>query len=212
MLGQAAIFAIVAPMSDVIDESLPALEAQCSPKEILFVREYVQDLNGTLAVVRSGAFAITSKESAGVCAANLLARPRVKALVEKHMAQRALRLQMTADAVVMELSLLSHSNIDHYLIDDNGAITLRAGAPEGAMAAIQSFKRKKTVKEDKDGGVTITYDVEIKLWDKPAPLKLIGKHVGIFPDKVEHTGKDGGPIETVTEVKRVVVRPTVKQE
>jgi len=28
-------------------------------------------------------------------------------------------------------------------------------------------------------------------------LELIGKHLGLFPDKVEHTGKDGGPIETV---------------
>jgi phage terminase small subunit len=26
-------------------------------------------------------------------------------------------------------------------------------------------------------------------------LELIGKHLGMFVDKVEHTGKDGGPIE-----------------
>lgn len=28
-------------------------------------------------------------------------------------------------------------------------------------------------------------------------LELIGKHVGMFNDKVEHTGKNGGPIQTV---------------
>lgn len=28
-------------------------------------------------------------------------------------------------------------------------------------------------------------------------LELLGKHLGMFKDKIEHTGKDGGPIETV---------------
>ncbi|WP_286934878.1 terminase small subunit [Acinetobacter sp. UBA6571] len=28
-------------------------------------------------------------------------------------------------------------------------------------------------------------------------LELIGKHIGMFNDKVEHTGKNGGPIQTV---------------
>lgn len=32
--------------------------------------------------------------------------------------------------------------------------------------------------------------------------------VGKTPDRVELTGKNGGPIETVTEVRRVIVRPS----
>ena len=26
-------------------------------------------------------------------------------------------------------------------------------------------------------------------------LELLGKHLGLFKDKIEHTGKDGGPID-----------------
>jgi len=71
------------------------------------------------------------------------------------------------------------------------ALELAEGAPEDAMAAVQSIKRKTRV--DKDGSVT--FDVELRLWDKPAPLKLTGRHVGLYPDRVEVVGKDGGPIQ-----------------
>jgi len=37
-------------------------------------------------------------------------------------------------------------------------------------------------------------------------LRLYDYAYGKPPDKVEHTGKDGQPIETITEVRRVVVR------
>lgn len=32
-------------------------------------------------------------------------------------------------------------------------------------------------------------------------LEMLGKHLGLFKDKVEHTGKDGGPIEHSVEAK-----------
>lgn len=32
------------------------------------------------------------------------------------------------------------------------------------------------------------------------------------PERIEHTGKDGQPIETITEVRRIVVRPHVPEE
>ncbi len=38
---------------------------------------------------------------------------------------------------------------------------------------------------------------KIRLWDKNSALEKIGKHLGMFPTKVEMSGKDGGPIETV---------------
>jgi phage terminase small subunit len=43
--------------------------------------------------------------------------------------------------------------------------------------------------------------VEIKLHDKIKALELLGKNLQLFADRVEHTGVDGGPIETkITEV------------
>lgn len=124
-------------------------------------------------------------------------------------AQRASRVAMTADTVLHEMSLLSHSRVDHYIISDEGQVTLAEGAPADAMAAVQSIRKRtrvirKLVGEEYEE--ERIYDVELKLWDKPTPLKLMGRHVGLFPDRQEHTGKDGGPIEH-SHIERVIVDP-----
>jgi hypothetical protein len=108
---------------------------------------------------------------------------------------------MQADQVLQEMALLSHSSLEHYFIDDEGQVRVAEGAPDGAMRAIQSIKKKTKIKPDG----TREYDVELRLWNKPEPLKLMGKHVGIGWDRVEHTGKDGGPI--ITEVRNTVIDP-----
>ena len=36
--------------------------------------------------------------------------------------------------------------------------------------------------------------VEIKMHDQAAALVNVAKHLGMFPNKVEHSGPDGGPV------------------
>jgi phage terminase small subunit len=194
-------------MSFTDDPEQDALAQTCSPKEQAFAREYIIDFNATESVYRAGCFNVSTRESAGECGSRLLKRPQVQALVEVLKAQRLQRTNMTADSVLHEMSLLSHSSVDHYLVDDEGNVKLAPGAPEGAMGAIKSIDRKKIVKLGKgdDGEGSITYEVKLTLWDKPAPLKLMGRHVGLFPDKLEVTGKDGKPLETITRIERVII-------
>lgn len=50
-------------------------------------------------------------------------------------------------------------------------------------------------------GVKVTKEgIEVKMHDKVAALTKVGQHLGMFTDRVEHTGKDGGPIQTVGKV------------
>lgn len=188
------------------DAELNAAPQQCDVREKAFAREYVLDGNGTQAVLRTGCYNVTNK-SAGIQAVRLLARPHVVALIEQLSALNESRAAMTQASVLSEMALLSHSDVGHYVIDDDGQVQLTPDAPPGAMRAIKSIKRKKTVRQEKgeDGAITITYDVELTLWDKPDPLKLMGRQTGLFPNKVEVTGKNGGPIEAVTRVERVIV-------
>lgn len=177
------------------DDARESLAATCSPHEWAFANEYVIDFNGRQSVIRTGMFKCADVNRANEAACRLLARVHVQAAIMLLKAQREARVHMKQDSVISELALLSHSNIAHYTVDDDGNVKLTPGAPEGAMRAIKSVKRKKIVKEHKDGSLTITYDVELTLWDKPAPLKLMGRHMGLFPDRVELTGKDGAPLE-----------------
>lgn len=57
---------------------------------------------------------------------------------------------------------------------------------------------------EKDGTVSGEYR-----FDASAVLKgaeLLGKHLKMFTDKTEHTGKDGGPME-ISAIERVIIDP-----
>lgn len=172
-----------------------------TPRQKAFIEEFHLDHNAIQAAIRAG----YDPETAGEQVRIMMMEPSITGALHREKAHRTARAALQADAVLHEMSLLSHSNIAHYVIDDTGNVQLAAGAPEGAMRAIQSIKRKVSSRVDKEGNATKTYDVEIKLWDKPTPLKLMGKQVGLFPDKVEHSGPGGKPIESVTRIERVIV-------
>lgn len=176
---------------------------QMNARQRAFVAEYLIDLNGTQAALRAGYSATSAAETAS----ELLRDPKVADAVAVGKAQRLSRVNMTADTVLHEMSILAKSSIEHYIVDDEGQVQLVAGAPDGAMGAIQSVKRKTILHYDDDGNVNNrTYDVEIRLWDKPGSLKLMGKHAGLnFSDRVEVTGKDGGAI--ISKVIREIVDP-----
>jgi phage terminase small subunit len=182
-------------ISSNIDENTPL-----NARQAAFVAEYLIDLNGTQAAIRAG----YSPDTAWVISAENLRKPSIAAAIARGKAQRASRVNMTQDTVLSEMAILAKSSIEHYYIDDDGQVRLNEGAPDGAMGAIQFIKRKTRIFRDRDGVETHReYDVELRLWDKPNPLKLMGKHVGLKWDRVEVTGKDGGPI--VTQVVREVV-------
>jgi len=183
--------------------TLPEQNDRLTSRQQAFIIEYLVDLNATKAAIRAGYAA----SNAGSYGADLLANPIISQRIEAGIAQRAHRIAMKQEDILHEMSLLSHSSHDHYYIDDEGQVKLTASAPEGAMRAIQAIRRKVITRTDKDGSTTKTYEVELKLWEKPAPLKLMGRHVGLFPDKVEHSGPGGGPIETITRVERVIIDP-----
>ena len=138
-----------------------------------FVAEYLKDLNATAAYKRAG-----YEGDDNVCAvegARLLRNPKVAEAIGFAEYQRAKRLHVKADEVLHELVLLYSSDITHYEIDDQGEVSLAPHAPKDAMRAVQSMKKKVTPTEF--GNIIET---EIKLWNKPAALKMGGEHLGIF--------------------------------
>lgn len=186
-----------APNPPVVDVVPEVVERPLTPRQAAFVQEYLIDNNGARAAIRAG----YSVNGAEVVASNLLTVAKVAAAVAKAQAQRASRINVTADSVLHEMSLLANSSIHHYTVDDFGNLKATPDAPEGAIRAVQSVK--KTIKIDKDDN--ITYVVEFKLWDKPGTLKLMGRHIGLFADKIEVTGPGGGPLEHIVKVERVVI-------
>lgn len=128
-----------------------------------------------------------------------LTRAEVAAAIAERQAQRAKAVGITQERVLAELEQLAFSNIAHYLQGDDGTVTLSPDAPANAMRALQSIKRTHRV-SGRGHSREERWTVEVKLWDKPGPLKLAGQHVGLFVERHEHTGKNGKPIEVVKKV------------
>lgn len=144
-------------------------------KQKLFVEEYLIDLNATQAAIRAG----YSPETAGSIGSENLKKPEIRARINKAMAERSKRTGISQDRVLLELAKIGFANIKD-VVDPKTAEVL-PNAKEEDLACIQSIK----VKPGEFGT-----EREVKMYDKKGALVDIGRHLGMFKDKVEVTGID----------------------
>ncbi len=145
-------------------------------KQRRFVEEYLVDLNATQAYRRAGYRCKTDKV-ATVEGCRLLANPSVALAIKAAMRARSERTEITQDYVLARLQAVAEK-------------------AEGLRPVMLSIK----VGEDESGGAPQFVEVEKTVF-VPAAAKgayeLLGKHLEMFKEVHEHTGKDGGPIETM---------------
>lgn len=162
-------------------------------RQALFAQEYIVDLNATQAAIRAG----YSESTAGSQGHDLLKIPEIQAAIQKAMDLRAERVGITADRVLVELARMGFADT-RKLFTPAGHLINPVDLEDDIAAAVQSIEVVTKVggEEDEKGNKAIEYTHKIKLADKKGSLELLGKHMKLFADRVEHTGKDGGPIET----------------
>lgn len=175
-----------------------------TPKQERFVAEYLIDLNATQAAIRAG----YSAKTAGAVGHENLRKPEIAKAVQEAMKAREQRTEITQDRVLQELAKLGFANMHDYMriTPEGEPVADLSQLSRDQAAAITEF----TVEDFTDGRGEDARDVrrvKFKLADKRAALVDIGKHLGMFKDKVELSGADGGPIQTVTAVERRIVRP-----
>ena len=139
-------------------------------KQKRFIEEYLIDLNATQAAIRAG----YSSDTAYSIGNENMKKPEIKACIDKAMAERSRRTGVNADRVLMELAKVAFVNASDVI--DADTATVKADALPEDTAAIQSVK-VKTFGED-------GLEREIKMADKLKALELLGKHLGMFKDKV----------------------------
>lgn len=164
-----------------------------SPKQKRFVAEYLIDLNAKQAAIRAG----YSARTAEVQGSRLLGYAKISAEVAKGQVKIAAKLEVTVEKIAEELVKLGFSNmLDYIRVDAGGdAYVDLTALDRDKAAAIQEV----TVEDFKDGrgeGARDVRRVKFKLADKRAALVDLGKYLGMFIERHEHSGKDGGPIQT----------------
>jgi phage terminase small subunit len=142
---------------------MAAKQRSLTSRQERFVREYLIDLNGTQAAIRSG----YSEHSAAQIAYELLQNPLLLARVESLQDERAAALAITALDVVAGLLKIRDRSMQAEEV-------MEWDAEESKFVGTGEFRF------DSNGANKAS--------------ELIGKHLAMFVDRSEHTGKDGGPL------------------
>jgi len=159
-------------------------------KQKRFCQEYLIDLNATQAAIRAG----YCKKNARQIGSENLTKLDIQQEIQKLMDKRAEKTEITAEKVLKELAKIGFADITDFVEfgpqqpgteNDNADhfIKIKSSAEvDGSLIG--------EVRETRSGLV-------FKLHDKTKALELIGKHLGMFKDVHELSGKDGEPIEMV---------------
>ena len=117
----------------------------------------------------------------------LLQTPEIVSRLMELEADAEHSLVPTEAKIVRELSALAFTNLtDLADIDEYGRVTLK----HPLHADPEQWKALSEFYVSPRGGI------KLKMYDKRASLELLGRRLGMFKDKTEVTGPDGGPIET----------------
>jgi phage terminase small subunit len=173
-----------------MSEPLKSLTA----KRERFCLEYLRDLNATQAATRAG-YSLKTAKAQG---ARLLTNVDVAARIAELQDDRAARLQVTADKVLRELARIGFSDIGDYVEVSRFGLMMKdpATLTPDQRAAIAEISETVTDK---------SRNRRFKLHDKVAALLKLGQHLGLFTERLEHSGPGGGRIEvrTLTPAQRV---------
>jgi len=118
---------------------------------------------------------------AEAAASRLLRTVKVAARLAELRAERSERTGITADRVLEELAVVAFSDVTHYEVGDDGRVVLTGEAAQSATRALSSVKRK-TKQFMQKGELVTEHDVEVKLWNKPRALEMMGRHLGLFKE------------------------------
>lgn len=145
-------------------------------KQKIFADEYLIDLNATRAY-RKAYPSVKKDETAAQAGSRMLRNVKVAEYIAERMQARQERTEITQDRVLEELAAIAFARATDYaeVKDDQVFIKDTAGLSENQIKAIAGIKQGK-------------FGIEVKLSDKEKALELLGRHLGMFKDRVEVSG------------------------
>ena len=192
--------------------------AKLTAKQQRFCDEYLIDLNGTRAY-KVAYPSVKKDETARVNASRLLTNANVKTYIQERQKEREKRTEITQDSVLRELALIAFAKASDYarvvekdamvevdgnmvpvLDEDGNQVKYRTVEPILTDDLTEDQKKAiAVIKKGRDG-------FEIKPYSKIQALELLGKHLGMFTEKVEVKNTTPNAFEGITteELKKLI--------
>lgn len=157
-----------------------------TPRQNAFCAEYLKDLNATKAAIRAG-YSAAAAEAIG---SRLLSYAKVRRVVDAAIERRAARVEVKVDDVLRELIAMANVDIRQAFRPDGSMLSLHE-MPADVARMIQSVETSELFgyAPGEEGKVQIGHVRKVKFWSKEKALELLGKHLKMYTDKVEHQGE-----------------------
>lgn len=145
-------------------------------KQKIFADEYLIDLNATRAY-RKAYPSVKRDETAAQAGSRMLRNVKVAAYIQERMQERQKRTEITQDRVLQELAAIAFAKATDYAEVKDECVKIKdtKDLDEQQIRAIAGIKEGK-------------FGIELKLNDKEKALELLGRHLGMFKDRVEVSG------------------------
>lgn len=142
-------------------------------KQRLFADEYLIDLNATRAY-RVAYPSVKKDETARANGSRMLTNANVAKYISERMQERQQRTEVTQDMVVKELAAIAFARATDYVTIRGGTVCIK----DTESLSDDQIRAIAGIKEGANG-------IEIKLNDKEKALELLGRHLGIWNDKLD---------------------------
>ena len=133
-----------------------------------------------------------------VAANKLMKNPVVKAILGRAMREREERLQLSADRVLVELGRIAFTNAQDFYQPNGQPKSIHELTAEQS-AALQDVDCKVTTNEDGSQ----SRDYHFRMHNKLQALELLGRHLSVFNDRVQHQCSGGVQLDFTTLLKQV---------
>ena len=146
-------------------------------KQKIFADEYLIDLNATRAY-RAAYPSVKKDETARANGSRMLTNANVAGYISDRMNERQKRTEITQDMVLQELASIAFARATDYVeikFDGTNSVVMVKPTTELSEEQIGAIAG---IKEGANG-------IEIKLNDKEKALEMLGRHLGMWNDKLD---------------------------
>jgi phage terminase small subunit len=155
--------------SRAYDPAIPEDQRPLSPKQKLFVEEYIVDMKAGAAAIRAGYSARTAYSHGP----HMTKVPQIAAAIERALATRREGMQVTAERVIRELARIAFADIGRIIHWSDKGLTVKptdqlSAEDRAAIAEVAVVKQGDRVA------------ARVTLHDKERALVALCRHLGLF--------------------------------
>lgn len=158
-----------------------------TPKQTLFVEQYLLDLNATQAAIRAG------YRAPNRLGPRLLGNANVRAAIGAALAERSDRAQIDADWVLTRLAEEAKADLADIYADDGTLLPIHAWPMVWRRGLVTGVETEELFEGAGSDRTHIGHVRKIRLDNRVRRIELIGKHVAVnaFQEQVAVKGMDG---------------------